>query len=212
MSLHLPKIYPIADTLLSSLSHAQQVKRLVDGGATLIQLREKNNSGRAFCTDAADAIRIARLAGANVIINDRVDVALALGADGVHLGQTDMPVAAARRLLGDDAIIGFSTHNIEQFKAALDLPVDYLAFGPIFPTQSKRDPDPIAGLDALSIIKSINSRLPLVAIGGIDKSNVVRVLSTGADCAAIISAIVGEPAQIATNVGDFLALAATQQR
>ena len=128
MSFHLPKIYPITDTALSSLSHAEQVKDLIAGGATLIQLREKHNSARAFYADAYDAIRIARSAGAKVIINDRVDAALALGADGVHLGQTDMPVAAARRLLGKAAIIGFSTHNIEQVKAALKLPIDYLAF------------------------------------------------------------------------------------
>ena len=210
MSFHLPKIYPITDTTLSSLSHAEQVKRLIAGGATFIQLREKNNSVRAFHTDAAEAISIARSAGANVIINDRVDVALALGADGVHLGQADMPVAAARRLLGDDAIIGFSTHNLEQVKAALDLPINYLAFGPIFPTQSKRNPDPVAGLDALGIIKSLNSRLPVVAIGGIDKSNVVQVWSAGADSAAIISAIVAEPAQIARNVRDFLTLTSVQ--
>ena len=210
MSLHLPKIYPITDTTLSSLSHAEQVKRLIAGGATFIQLREKSNSVRAFCTDAAEAISIARSAGANVIINDRVDVAIALGADGVHLGQADMPVAAARRLLGDDAIIGFSTHNLEQVKAALDLPINYLAFGPIFPTQSKRHPDPVAGLDALGIIKSLNSRLPVVAIGGIDKPNVVGVWSAGADCAAIISAIVSEPAQITRKLRDFLTLAAVQ--
>ena len=211
MSFDLPKIYPITDTALSSLSHAAQVKSLIAGGATLIQLREKNNSARAFHADAADAIRIGRLAGINVIINDRVDVALALGADGVHLGQNDIPVAAARRLLGNDAIIGFSTHNIEQVKAALDLPIDYLAFGPIFPTRSKRNPDPVAGLDALRLIKSINGRLPVVAIGGIDQSNLVEVLSA-ADSAAIISAIVAEPEQIAKNVRDFLTLAATQQR
>ncbi|HEY0348467.1 MAG TPA: thiamine phosphate synthase, partial [Pyrinomonadaceae bacterium] len=158
----------------------------------------------------AEAISIARSAGANVIINDRVDVAIALGADGVHLGQVDMPVAAARRLLGDNAIIGFSTHNLEQVKAALALPINYLAFGPIFPTQSKRNPDPVAGLDALSIIKSLNGRLPVVAIGGIDKSNVVGVWSAGADCAAIISAIVAEPAQITRKLRDFLTLAAVQ--
>lgn len=210
MSFHLPKIYPITDTTLSSLSHAEQVKRLIAGGATFIQLREKSNSVRAFCADAAEAISIARSAGASVIINDRVDVALALGADGVHLGQADMPVAAARRLLGDGAIIGFSTHNIEQVKAALDLPINYLAFGPIFPTQSKRNPDPVAGLDALGIIKSLNSRLPVVAIGGIDKSNVAEVWSAGADSAAIISAIVAEPAQIARNVRDFLSLTSVQ--
>ena len=210
MSFQLPKIYPITDTTLSSLSHAEQVKRLIAGGATFIQLREKSNSVRAFCTDAAEAISIARSAGANVIINDRVDVAIALGADGVHLGQADMPVAAARRLLGDNAIIGFSTHNLEQVKAALALPINYLAFGPIFQTQSKRNPDPVAGLDALSIIKSLNSRLPVVAIGGIDKSNVIGVWSAGADCAAIISAIVAEPTQIARKTCDFLTLAAVQ--
>ena len=210
MSFHLPKLYPITDTTLSSLSHAEQVKRLIAGGATFIQLREKSNSVRAFCTDAAEAISIARSAGASVIINDRVDVALALGADGVHLGQTDMPVASARKLLGDDAIIGFSTHNLEQVKAALDLPINYLAFGPIFPTQSKRNPDPVAGLDTLGIIKSLNRHLPVVAIGGIDKSNVTRVWSAGADSAAIISAIVAEPARIVTNVRDFLTLTAVQ--
>ena len=212
MSFHLPKIYPITDTALSSLSHAEQVKDLIAGGATLIQLREKHNSARAFYADAYDAIRIARSAGAKVIINDRVDAALALGADGVHLGQTDMPVAAARRLLGKAAIIGFSTHNIEQVKAALKLPIDYLAFGPIFPTQSKRNADPVAGLDALGLIKSINGRLPVVAIGGIDKSNVVEALSAGADSAAIISAIVADTTQITKNVRDFLTLSATQQR
>jgi len=212
VSFHLPKIYPITDTALSSLSHAEQVKDLIAGGATLIQLREKHNSARAFYADAYDAIRIARSAGAKVIINDRVDAALALGADGVHLGQTDMPVAAARRLLGKAAIIGFSTHNIEQVKAALKLPIDYLAFGPIFPTQSKRNADPVAGLDALGLIKSINGRLPVVAIGGIDKSNVVEALSAGADSAAIISAIVADATQITKNVRDFLTLSATQQR
>ena len=211
MRFNLPKIYPITDTALSSLSHAEQVTRLIAGGATLIQLREKNNSVRAFSADASEAIRIAHSAGANIIINDRVDVALALGADGVHLGQTDMPVTAARRLLGNDAIIGFSTHNIHQVSAALDLPIDYLAFGPVFPTQSKHNPDPVAGLDGLGLIKSISGRLPVVAIGGIDESNVVKVLSAGADSAAIISAIVAEPAQIAKNVRDFLTLASTQR-
>jgi len=212
VSFHLPKIYPITDTALSSLSHAEQVKDLIAGGATLIQLHEKHNSARTFYADAYDAIRIARSVGAKVIINDRVDAALALGADGVHLGQTDMPVAAARRLLGNAAIIGFSTHNIEQVKTALKLPIDYLAFGPIFPTQSKRNADPVAGLDALGLIKSINGRLPVVAIGGIDKSNVVEALSAGADSAAIISAIVADTTQIAKNVRDFLTLSAIQQR
>jgi len=109
-------------------------------------------------------------------------------------------------LLGDDAIIGFSTHTLEQVEAALDLPINYLAFGPVFPTQSKRNPDPLVGLDALGMIKSLSGPLPIVAIGGIGRSNVARVWSAGADSAAIISAIVAEPAHIAKNVRDFLTL------
>ncbi|MFN2576094.1 MAG: thiamine phosphate synthase [Pyrinomonadaceae bacterium] len=210
MRFNLPKIYPITDTGLSSLSHTEQVRRLIAGGAKLIQLREKNNSVRAFYDDACEAIRIARLAGTKLIINDRVDVALALDADGVHLGQTDIPVAAARRLLGTDAIIGFSTHTIEQVRAALDLPINYLAFGPIFATESKTNPDPITGLEALRLIKSC-CHLPVVAIGGINRSNVARAMSAGADSAAIISAIVNDPGQITENVHDFFTLANIQR-
>lgn len=196
----LPKVYPITDTKLSLLSHGEQVKRLVAGGATLIQLREKRMSPREFYSDAADALCIARAAGATLIINDRVDIALALGADGVHLGQTDMPVRAARRLLGDDAIIGFSTHNFEQAQAALDLPIDYLAFGPIYSTTTKLNPDPVAGLDELTRIRAAIGSLPIVAIGGINRSNIQEVLQSGADSAAIISAILTSPRTIAENL------------
>jgi len=204
----LPRIYPITDTTVSSLTHAEQVKRLLAGGATFIQLREKNDSPRAFMHDAAEALRLARAAGAVLVINDRVDVALALGADGVHLGQTDMPVNAARRLLGSRAIIGYSTHNVDQVRAALELPINYLGFGPIFETRSKPNPDPIAGLDGLRSVKSITRRLPLVAIGGIDATNLAAVLTAGADCSAIISAILGEPAKITENLRNLMAIAA----
>src|SRR5213076_1396055 len=138
--LTLPKIYPITDTNISGLSHHDQVKQLIEGGATLIQLREKRASPREFFQDAREVLRIERSAGLKLIINDRVDIALAIGADGVHLGQTDLPVEAARRLLGDRAIIGFSTHNLNQAEEAVRLPIDYLAFGPIFMTATKRIP------------------------------------------------------------------------
>jgi thiamine-phosphate pyrophosphorylase len=200
----LPRIYPITDTSISSLTHTEQVKLLLAGGATFIQLREKNDSPRTLFADAAEALRTARAAGARLVINDRVDVALALGADGVHLGQTDIPVNVARRLLGNRAIIGYSTHNINQAREALNLPIDYLAFGPIFDTKSKRNPDLVAGLDALRSVKAIVGRVPLVAIGGIDRTNIGEVLMAGANSAAIISAILSKPAEISENLRDLL--------
>ena len=204
MSLRLPKVYPITDRSISSLSHEEQVRRLIAGGATFIQLREKTDSPKAFFEDATAALRVAREAGVTLIINDRVDIALAVGADGVHLGQTDMPVTPARSLLGPQAIIGYSTHNIAQVKAALDLPIDYLAFGPIFETRSKQNPDPVAGLDALRNVRAIAGNLPIVAIGGIQRSNLSTVLSTGADSAAIISEILTTPDNIAKTLRELV--------
>lgn len=212
MNLQLPPIYPITDTTASSLSHAEQVERLISGGATFIQLREKKNSARAFFDDAAEALRLARKAGAAIIINDRVDIALALGADGVHLGQADMPVRAARRLLGPKAIIGYSTHNLDQVTEALDLPIDYLALGPVFLTSSKQDPDPVVGLEQLSVAKALAGELPVVAIGGIDEHRLLEVLSAGANSAAMISEILSVPENISQNLGKLLAAAHAQRR
>jgi len=200
----LPKIYPITDAAISSLTHAEQVAQLLTGGAGLIQLREKNNSPRDFFADAAAALRLARTARATIIINDRVDIALALGASGVHLGQTDLPVKAARQLLGPQAIIGYSTHNLDQVREALDLPIDYLAFGPVFPTRTKKNPDPVAGLNQLQSAKALAGDLPLVAIGGIRQSNLAEVFAAGADSAAIISEILSTPRDIATNLRKML--------
>jgi len=152
--LHLPKVYPITDTHLSGLSHTEQVAQLIEGGASLIQLRDKHAAPRDFYRDAASALQFARAHKARLIINDRVDIALALRADGVHLGQTDFPVEAARNLLGKQAIIGVSTHNAEQAQIATSMPVDYIAFGPVFPTSTKQNPDPVAGLVALSGVRA----------------------------------------------------------
>ena len=138
MNLKLPQIYPITDTRLSGLSHAEQVKRLIDGGAKFIQLREKYLAPKDFYADAENALKIARENNVKIIINDRVDFALALKADGVHLGQDDLPPDKARKILGENAIIGFSTHNIKQAIEALKFPVDYIAIGPVFATDDKR--------------------------------------------------------------------------
>jgi thiamine-phosphate pyrophosphorylase len=209
VSFNLPAVYPITDTRLSGLSHAEQVTRLIHGGATLIQLRGKDTASREFYHQAEAAFQVARNHNAKLIINDRVDIALALKADGVHLGQSDLPVEAARRLLGEDAIIGFSTHNIIQAKLAATMPLDYIAFGPIFQTSTKENPDPVAGLAALREVRASIGSLPLVAIGGVNLINAAEVLGAGADALAMISELVAGPAGIEENMRKILALASS---
>jgi thiamine-phosphate pyrophosphorylase len=204
LQINLPKLYPITDARLSGLSHAEQVRRLSAGGATFVQLREKHLAPREFYREAEEALRVARSLGVRLIINDRVDIALALSADGVHLGQDDLPPDAARQLLGEDAIIGFSTHSIEQASVAARLPVDYLAIGPIFETSSKESPDPVVGLDGLRRVREMIGEIPLVAIGGIRLENIGQVLKAGADAVAVISLLLAEPPEIETRTREIL--------
>ena len=210
MNLHLPRIYPITDARISGISHAEQVERLIAGGAKLIQLREKNASPKDFYEAAAEAIEIAKMHGVRIIINDRVDIALALKADGVHLGQDDMPPESARSILGANAIIGFSTHSIEQARAAMDLPVDYIALGPIFPTKTKENPDDIVGLNNLREVRDSIGDLPLVAIGGITGKELSAVFDAGADSAAMIGSIVSDPSNIENRMRELIQLAAAK--
>ncbi len=205
MQINLPKLYPITDARLSGLSHAEQVRRLSAGGATFVQLREKHLPPQEFYREAEAALRVARSLGVRLIINDRVDLALALRTDGVHLGQDDLPPEAARKLLGDDAMIGFSTHSVEQAREAARLPVDYLAIGPIFETLSKENPDPVVGLDGLRRVREITGEIPLVAIGGIRLENIGEVLKAGADAVAVISLLLAEPPEIETRTREILA-------
>jgi thiamine-phosphate pyrophosphorylase len=207
MRLTLPKIYPITDRQLSGLSHAEQLKRLIDGGATLIQLREKHLPPIDFLREAEAAAKVAADESITLIINDRVDIAMAIGAHGVHLGQDDMPVEGARHLVKDRALIGFSTHTQQQMEAAVLLPIDYVAFGPIFTTRSKQDHDPTVGLTQLRAVKNIATELPIVAIGGITFANVQAVLEAGADSVAVIASVVGEPSSIEQNMRRMLELA-----
>lgn len=200
----LPPIYPITDVRMSGLSHPEQVKRLIAGGSSLIQLREKIASPHNFYVAAVEAINIAKPLGVRIIINDRVDIALASHADGVHLGQDDMPPDAARKVLGKDAIIGFSTHSLEQVRATLKMPVDYIAFGPVFPTKTKENPDDVVGLDSLRKVRGIIGDLPLVAIGGIHEKNVRSVIEAGADSAAVISALACDPDRISSKMLEIL--------
>ena len=200
------KVYPITNVRLTKLSHAEQVTRLIEGGATLIQLREKDLSAREFFRQAQAAIEVARPHGVRIIINDRVDVALAVGADGVHLGQHDMPPHAARTILGAEALIGFSTHNPAQAINASQQPIDYLAIGPIFPTSSKADPDPVVGLAGLHEVRNRVGDFPIVAIGGITAENIEDVFKGGADCAAVLGAVLSDPLNIASRMERLISL------
>ena len=189
----LPKVYALTDVELSGRSHAEQVKLLTQGGATLIQLREKKMPALEFYEHAKAAVAV----GVPLIINDRVDVSIAVGARGVHLGQDDLPPEAARRLLGPDAIVGYSTHNIDQALAAVKLPIDYIAVGPIFQTTTKTDTFPILGLEGLRAVRAAIGEFPLVAIGGITHANAPEAIAAGADSVAVISALLSDPNRIA---------------
>jgi thiamine-phosphate pyrophosphorylase len=196
----LPLVYPITDTEISGLSHADQVAILGEAGATFVQLREKNRQGIDFYNEARPALSIAGEKGVTLIINDRVDIALALGASGVHLGQDDLPPEAARNLLGDKAIIGYSTHNVDQAIAAANLPVDYIAIGPIFETGTKANPDPVVGLDGLRAVRNAIGDMQLVAIGGITAANAPAVIEAGANSVALISALLsGDPTTLSVR-------------
>lgn len=207
MKLTLPKVYPITDTDLSGLSHLEQVRRLIDGGATLIQLRDKKAPSGEFYEAAAEVMSFARPRGVKIIINDRVDISLAAGADGVHLGQDDLPPKHARKLLGENAIIGISTHSIDQALEALELPVDYIAVGPIFATATKADHEPLIGIDGLLEFRTGIGDFPLVAIGGINRENAAFVLAAGANSVAVIHDMVSKADQIANRMRELTDLA-----
>lgn len=185
----LPIIYPIIDSLLVPFSKIEDVAlAIIKGKAKIIQLRSKKITSKDFLETARIIRKITADNGVVFIVNDRVDIALMTDADGVHLGQDDLPVKEARRLLGKNKIIGFSTHNLKEVLTANKLPVDYISFGPIFQTQSKEDAQIPKGLRGLAEVrKAIN--IPIVAIGGITESNLTSVFKEGADSAAMISEI-----------------------
>lgn len=196
MKFELPAIYPITDSDLSPLSIPDQVEEMAVAGARLIQIRAKSAASGKFLSDTVEALTIANRFGAKLIVNDRVDIAIAAGAEGVHLGQDDLPPSYARNLLGIEAIIGFSTHNLEQALRALLEPVDYIAIGPIFPTTSKSNHYPVIGLDVVRSIRQAIGNFPLVGIGGITFENARSVIEAGADSVAVIGALHGEGSSV----------------
>ncbi|MFO8079491.1 MAG: thiamine phosphate synthase [Armatimonadota bacterium] len=182
-------LYIVTDSSLCRLPEETVVAAALKGGAEVIQYREKEASTLAMVATARRLRTLTTAHGALLIINDRIDVALAAEADGVHLGQDDMPYEAARGILGETAIIGITAHTVEEAFEAQQMGADYVGLSPIFPTATKTDAGPAAGLAFVEeAARSI--RIPKVAIGGINETNMKKVLAAGADCVAMISAVV----------------------
>jgi thiamine-phosphate pyrophosphorylase len=223
-----PRFYPIIDAMYFSAAAdpvsaiVQFACELLQAGASLIQYRNKSGDARMMLSQARELHRAVQYR-AKLIMNDRVDLCMAAGFDGVHLGQDDLSPAAARRifqqarhglvshpsvknaegwgtLMRADLWIGYSTHNVDQLQEAEQTPVDYLAIGPVFATTSKANPDPVIGLEGVRQARRITAK-PLVAIGGITRQNCKSVLEAGADAVAVISDVVESPRK---SVEEFL--------
>jgi thiamine-phosphate pyrophosphorylase len=162
----------------------------IRGGADTVQLREKDFNGRELLAAGYVLRRVTRDLGARLIVNDRIDVARAVDADGVHLGQNDLPIEVARAILGPDKIVGLSTHNVEEAVAAERAGANYIGLGPMKPTMTKLDTEPVVGPIGVREVRR-HVRLPIVAIGGIKQEDVAEIIRSGANAVAIISAIVG---------------------
>ena len=193
------RFHVLTDTCLQThFSHVELAELAIAGGADTIQFRQKEGSTRQMIRVAEQMQDLCKRAGVTFIINDRVDVAIASHADGVHLGQDDFPIPLARRLLGEGVIIGGSAGNMEEARRCLQEGADYIGFGPVYPTTSKEDAGPAAGLDLLKrIVEAI--ALPVIAIGGITADNAPPVLKAGVQGLAVISAVCcqNDPAEAA---------------
>ena len=174
--------------MIGSRSMAEVIVSAVDGGATLIQYRDKSSSTREMY-DAASALRgVVNEKRVPFIVNDHVDLALALGADGVHLGQDDLPARAARRILAEDAVIGVSVGSVAEALEAESDGADYVSIGPLYPTDTKPDAGAVAGREVVrEIVQTV--KVPVVAIGGINRSNVAEVMRLGVSGIAVVSAV-----------------------
>jgi thiamine-phosphate pyrophosphorylase len=174
--------------LQSRFSHEELARLGIAGGADIIQLREKGGSTRRMIEVAKRMVAVCREAGVPLIVNDRIDVALAADADGVHLGQSDFPIPLARELLGKDKLIGGSAATLEEARICLLEGADYIGFGPVYVTGSKTDAGPVSGPAVLKqVVETIP--LPIIAIGGITADNVAEVMRAGAYGVAVISAV-----------------------
>jgi thiamine-phosphate pyrophosphorylase len=208
----LPKFYPILDTEIAARHGVDPVTaaaQILEGGAKILQFRHKGFFSREVFAQLERVAELCREADAMFVVNDRADLAALTGA-ALHLGQDDLPPSAARKVVGAGALIGFSTHNERQLRAAAAEPADYLALGPIFGTASKYNPDPLVGIDDLCRLRTLTER-PLVAIGGITRANAQAVLAAGADAVAIIGDLFAGPANLRAHTQEWVALTSDTQ-
>lgn len=186
-------VYLVLDPVLSAQTGLMETLRAaIAGGVTVVQWRAPGMDDETFARLALDIRRACDAHGLPLIVDDRVEVAKAIGAAGVHVGQRDMPVRQAREMLGENAVVGLSVSNLREFEESDIASADYLGVGPVYPTSSKPDAAPTMGLEALREIVR-RSPLPAVAIGGITAANAAEVFETGVDGVAVISAICGQP-------------------
>jgi len=186
----------------------EQLARMLiaQGGARILQVRIKPALADEIIRVGRMARRVCTELDASLVINDRVDIALTVGADAVHLGQTDLPIAEARKLAGTRLAYGISTHNLEQVRAAIAERPDYIAYGPVFTTTTKLNPDPVVGLEALRAAVQLAEDIPVVAIGGISPSNARDIYEVGASSICAISAVnqAKDPAAAALSLGNIV--------
>ena len=183
------ELYVILDESLASADRRELLERIIQGGADAVQYRAKQLPKRQYYENVSSLIPIARQSGIPLFINDHLDIALAVSADGIHLGQNDLPCSAARSLVPRQMVLGVSSHSLDEASKAADDGADYVAIGSIFPTTTKENPEAIVGTEMVGAVKEKTGRIPLVAIGGIHAGNVASVIRAGADGIAVASAV-----------------------
>jgi thiamine-phosphate pyrophosphorylase len=198
MRLVLPRLYVILDAALITSPERDCALSLAEAGVRFLQYRNKSATARQYLDSSRARAELLCPKGVSFFVNDRPDVAFLAGASGVHVGQDDLEVEQARRVVGSEKLVGVSTHNLEQFQRAAAGSADYIAVGPVFSTSSKANPDPVVGVDFIRKVRSLTDK-PIVAIGGITLERAAAVIEAGADSVAVISGILSapNPAQLA---------------
>jgi len=188
----LPRLYVILDAALLTVPETECAQKLADAGVRLLQYRNKRASTRELFESSIELVSLLAPMNVSVVVNDRADVAVLAGANGVHVGQEDLGVEKGRQVVGTEKLVGVSTHNLEQFQRAAASSADYIAVGPIFATGTKSNPDSVVGTEFIRKVRLLTDK-PIVAIGGITLERAPEIIESGADSVAVISDILAAP-------------------